>query len=45
MVDEIVSLFSHLEINNEKDTRKRRLQMNATLDKNNSQRISIFRVK
>ena len=45
MVEEISSLFSHLVINNEKETRKRRLQVNATLDKNNSQRISFFRVK
>jgi hypothetical protein len=45
MVDEMSSFFNHRLSNSVNETRKRRLQIKATLDKNNSQRINDFRVK
>jgi hypothetical protein len=45
IVEKISSSFTHLLIISENEIRKRRLHTNATLDKNNNQRIRFFRVK
>jgi hypothetical protein len=45
MVEDSSSFFNHSVSSKEKETRKSRLHTNATLDKNNSQRIRFFRVK